>query len=208
MNIIRILLVVAVVAWTSSSAWANGLFYKLPADGSSALYVMKMVGKTARTTATGTLLLSSIGKAKSGGKDCRWIELTWVISQGGQEQVISTKILVPEEDLGKGKNPLKNPQKGWVKEPGEKVKKITDFGSDDAGALPLVLAGPLKNASKLRAKEVATKIGKLQCAGGPYYRATALAEVAAAQVAVGDREDARETLVLAFDAAKRIGETE
>jgi hypothetical protein len=161
----RFLLVVAIVVWVPASAWANGLLYKLPADGSSALYEIKMAVTKPKITGTGTLTLSSVGKAKSGGKDCRWIELSFVISMMGQKQIITAKLLIPEEDLGKGKNPFKNPQKGWVQMPPAKPLKITDFAEKHLALFRVVLAGPLRNAAKLEAKEIVTKVGKLKCAG-------------------------------------------
>lgn len=165
MSIVQSLLVVAVVASVPSSASANGLLYKLPADGSKVVYEMTIQGMDGKLMGNGTLTMSSVGKAKAGGKDCRWIEFTLEMSVMGREQIITTKILAPEEDLGKGKNPFKNPQRGWYQGSGGILMEIVDFTSPVAGPLPAFLAGPLADAKTIDVVEVETGLGKLKCAG-------------------------------------------
>lgn len=165
MKTMRRLFIVAVILAVPASARANGLIYNLPADGAKAVYDMTMESKKRNMMITGTLSISSVGKAKAGGKDCRWIEVAMKMSFMGQERTITAKILVPEEDLGKGKNPFKNPQKGWLWMQGRDPKQIADFSGRDAGPLPAFLAGPLSEQKKLEPKEIDTGLGKLKCAG-------------------------------------------
>ncbi|MCH8829360.1 MAG: hypothetical protein IID45_07255 [Planctomycetes bacterium] len=165
MRLLQSTIVLALASCFPLTALANGLLYKLPADGSQIVYDMKMVKKGRNMTNTGTLSISSVDKATVDGKKCRWIEFSMKMSFMGRDRTTTAKVLIPEAELGKGKNPLKNFKRGWIKHSGQEVKEIKDFNSRQAGPLPAFLPGPLSGRKELKSAEIDSGIGKLKCKG-------------------------------------------
>jgi len=158
------LLTLAAFAAAPLSAPADGLIYKLPADGTRVTYEMNGVKSDAgrpgsENKMTGTLAVASVGKEKVDGADCRWIEITMKMFGRGREMTVSAKLLIPESDLGKGKYPLGNVKQAWLKQ-GDRLKEIDPNGRD-GGPVPAFLPNPLKDAKVGKPAEIATAAGKM-----------------------------------------------
>jgi hypothetical protein len=165
MSALRSMIVVAVIVCAPMAAWANGLLYKLPADGAGVVYDLKMESKTQEMKVTGTLTLSSVGTEKIDGKNHRWIEMVMKLTFMGKDRIIVAKVLVPEDQLGKGKTPLDHCKKGWIRFEPKEAKELKDFTSRDAGPIPAFIASPLKEAKPLKSMTVMTGLGKIECKG-------------------------------------------
>src|SRR5579872_1844498 len=158
----------AVVVAASSSARADGLFYKLPEDGTSARFDLDLSGGPTGTEmkSTGTLTMSSVGRVTENDEKCRWIEFKLVLkNQQDQERTIISKVLIPEKHLAKGKSPADHLVRGWLKREMGEVQELNDLKNPNAGPLPAFLSGPLKDAKDLEAIEIDSILGKLACAG-------------------------------------------
>jgi len=163
------------LALGAGAARADGLLYKLPKDGTWATYQMDVKGKGEREdqgtmTVKGTLRLASVGQTVEDGQECRWIEVTWDIEvQEDGDKAIKEKevykVLIPEKFLAKGEAPLEHAVRAWEKREKGEPRKMKDQKSADEGPLPILLAGPLKDAKALPKTEVESKLGKLQCEG-------------------------------------------
>jgi hypothetical protein len=156
------LLTLAAFAAFPLSAPADGLIYKLPADGTRVTYEMNMVrkGGDVELKITGTLAVASVGKKKVGKIDCRWIEFTMKMSMDGRERTIVAKLLIPESDLGKGKYPLSNVKQGWLKQD-DRLEEMNDPNSQRGGPVPAFLPTPLKNVKEAKPAEIDTGAGKM-----------------------------------------------
>src|SRR5262245_17680911 len=162
----RILLLVSVsFGWVGSAA-ADGLFYRLPADGEFAGYVVEVSFSTKglEVAGRGNATMSSVGQETVKGKKCRWIEIKLALTVMDMEDIQVAKVLVPEEHLKAGASPLEHAIKGWIKRRDEQPTAINDFKSMNS-PLPIFLGGPLKDAKKLPKQVTASKLGKIECEG-------------------------------------------
>ncbi len=145
---------------------ADGLFYRLPADGTSARYALEMTmniqGK--EITARGTMTMSSVGQVTVKDKKCRWLEVKMQVTVMDKEDLQLYKVLIAQEHLQPGKNPLEHAIKGFMKRGKGEPAEIKDFKSGKT-PLPLFLAGPLKETKKLAKEVIDGKLGKLECEG-------------------------------------------
>jgi len=121
-------------------------------------------------TAKGTLRMASVGQTVEDGQKCRWIEVAWdsEIQEDGDKAIKEKqvyKVLVPEKFLAKGETPLDHAVRAWRQRGKGGPQKLKDPKSADEGPLPILLAGPLKDAKSLPKTEVDSKLGKLQCEG-------------------------------------------
>lgn len=159
---------IAVGALLSGTAKADGLLYQLPDDGDWVRFDMEgKAGPTGNEMFTGSLTMSSVGKATENGEPCRWIEFKFAFQRAGdtQERTIVAKVLVPEKHLGKGKAAYDNYIRGWMKQGENEVQALDKSNSNLAGPLPVFLCGPLLDQKELPKLEVDGKLGKLDCAG-------------------------------------------
>lgn len=169
----RIALNLIVVAVLSSPlvAHADGLIYKLPKDGSRIVYEMTMTntdtssGRVRR--ANGTLSVGSVGSVKADGQACRWIEfeMKFLDPESGRMQEIVSKMLIPESQLGKGKNALKYVKRGWLRMGQGKALEMNDPTGRKGGPLPSFLPASLTDVKPLEIREIKTGLGKLKCKG-------------------------------------------
>src|SRR5262249_12441601 len=108
-------------------ARADGLLYQLPEDGSwirfAAQYTYKFDGMEKVGQGTGTMTMASIGKAREGGEECRWIEFNVKLKDDGGEHTLIRKLLIPEKYLKKGENPTEHVVRGWAKFDNEGVER-------------------------------------------------------------------------------------
>lgn len=147
-------------------SYGDGLIYKLPKDGTTVSYKMEMEQTRGEKSEKkdGSMIVRSVGKAMKDGQKCRWIEVRMEIEEDQKNRVILAKVLIPEKHLGKGKTPIDNVKKCWLKMRDE-AREVDDVKGLDGGPLPVFLSGPLKEEKKLKPKVVKTKLGKLKCLG-------------------------------------------
>ena len=141
---------------------ADGLIYRLPADGCQIRYDMAIAIGAQNVNLKGSVTVSSVGKATENGEDCRWIEIKMITTDEGQDHIVISKALVPEKHLGKGKSAADNVIRAWIKEENGEPIEIKDLKAPQAVALRAFLAGPLKNPGELEKIEID---GKLECPG-------------------------------------------
>ena len=156
------------LAW-AASARADGLIYQLPEDGTWATFELSGTGKTddKDEKLTGTVRVALVGSATVKKEPCRWIEVAF---EGKSEQEtektkVVVKALVPEKFLKKGETPVDHVVRSWIRTEDAKPKKLKEFKDIHASPLPMVLAGPLKDAKQLDETVLESKLGKLPCAG-------------------------------------------
>lgn len=146
-------------------AWADGLLYQLPQDGAWVLFdaEIALARGDQKVDGTGTLRMSSIGTAVEDGVKCRWIEFNLTMDANGQNRVIVSKLLVPEDQLTEGKKPVEHRVRGWIRMgAGNEVVELSD---SNLGPIPAFIANPLTNVQQIEAKIVASKLGELSCSG-------------------------------------------
>jgi hypothetical protein len=159
-------LLVLSVAFLSSTANADGLFLKLPEDGTRVSYTMKITGSTAPPEGvTLSLTISSVGKVEHKGKPCRWIEIDFLQEFMSMRQNSFKKLLISEAELKKGGNPIGHLVKAYRKQGDSPAVEDKNAASNRNGIFPILLAGPVKDAKKLEAVTLETGLGKLESAG-------------------------------------------
>ena len=152
---------------------AQGLLHRLPKDGTFARFELETSSQDKgenKKTHKGSLTLSSVGEVKVDEKPCRWLEMKMEADTPGDHVV---KVLIPSERLNAKETPLDHAAKGWRKMIGnhndgglrELTKQLANFKTMHAGAMPIILPGPLTDAKKLPKKKIDSKLGKLECEG-------------------------------------------
>src|ERR1051326_6094228 len=121
-------------------ALADGLIYKLPADGAQVRYDLEIAITGQDVKVNGSISVSSVGKTTENGEDCRWIEFKMITSNDGQDHVNISKVLIPEKHLGQGKSAADNVIRGWIKEENGEPFEIKDLKAPQAVALRAFLA--------------------------------------------------------------------
>jgi len=159
-------LLVLSVAFLSSTAHADGLFMELPEDGTRVSYTMKVTGGNPPPEGLKmSVTISSVGKVEHKGKPCRWIEIAFLQEAMEMRREIFHKLLIPEAELKKGGNPIGHLVKAYKKIDDRPAAEDKQATSARHGTLPLLLAGPVKDAKKLEAVTLETGLGKLESAG-------------------------------------------
>jgi hypothetical protein len=177
MRAFQILVVFLLLTLATSLAQADGLFYKLPKDGTWATYQVTGSGEEGGKrvmSLKGKVRMACVGQVTEGGQLCRWIEVVSEVQFEGKEggppgrkdvkDVV--KVLVPEKFLAKGETPLDHAIRAWQRR-GEKgepqnLRKPKDFMGSP---LPVFMSGPLKDPKPLPKAEVESKLGKVTCEG-------------------------------------------
>ena len=160
-----VLLALLVVTTLADTASADGLIYQLPEDGTGVTYDMeiKQTVRGRENTTNGTLTIKSVGETILGGESCRWIECKMVTRLGRFDQVVISKTLIPEKQLGKGKSPLDHVIRHWHKFGKSDAREMMEMAGKGV-AIPY-LAGPPKDDKSIEAIEVESKLGNLDCPG-------------------------------------------
>jgi hypothetical protein len=124
------------------AAHADALVQALPADGSWVQYHVNIKDDNVERPCTWNI--KSVGKKMVEDVPCRWIEL-----HGKADDLnVVFKLLIPEKEFGKGKNPLANAKKVWFKR-GEEVppKEISGIAEVDP-IFAMILEGPTAEIKK------------------------------------------------------------
>lgn len=151
---------VLVGSFFASAAFADGLVFQLPADGSWARFGLKgeLIRQNNTNPFSGTVILRSVGKIEESGEKCRWVEIELLL---GDDKTIY-KLLVPEKGLKKGENPLAQSIRAWIQHASDAPEKLTE--PHKAPFLPALLGAPLSDAKTLEDQEIENaKLGMLKC---------------------------------------------
>lgn len=157
-----------VIVGFAGPAFADGLIYALPDDGSQVRYDSEIdVTVAGQQVATkGSVTVSSVGQTTVDNEKCRWIEFKMIFKEEEQERLTITKVLVPEKHLGKGKSPGESLIRAWVKEGDMPAQEIKDLKDPRALAAAAFLTGPGKNPGELEKVEIDnSKLGKISSTG-------------------------------------------
>ncbi|GAB4138728.1 MAG: hypothetical protein Tsb009_07110 [Planctomycetaceae bacterium] len=140
---------------------ADGLIYSLPKDGSKVIYEMKAnkSDKNTNRDFDGTISIASVGSETVDNQKCRWIEVGLTMNFNGQSRKVVSKMLITESDIGKGKIPLANIKRAWIRIR-NKTEKLEDVFGRKGGPLPAFLSGPLTDVKKSSTEQIATPAGK------------------------------------------------
>ncbi|MBI3865271.1 MAG: hypothetical protein HY290_25640 [Planctomycetia bacterium] len=152
----------------SGAARADGLIYRLPADGAQGRFEMEVdvtVGGQQVST-KGSVTISSVGQTTVDNEKCRWIEFKMIFKEDDQERLNLAKVLIPEKHLEKGKSPGENLIRAWVKEGDMPATEVKDLKDPRMIAIAVFLAGAAKNPTDLDKTEIDnTALGKISSAG-------------------------------------------
>jgi hypothetical protein len=164
----RPVLVIACTLSLCVAVQADGLVYRLPADGILARYDFEFEGSFGedKQIAKGTVTLASVGKAVVDKENCRWIELHMQITQRGRAHGMLAKMLIPEKRLKAGEKILDHVVKGWIREDDEREPDTwATTRKEKKDALQMFLTDPLQDVKKLPKQTIESKLGKLECEG-------------------------------------------
>ncbi len=147
-----------VVTIFANTALADPLFQTLPEDGVGVKFHVNMVLNGAEQIRSWQIL--SVGKHTKSSKPARWIELHGEAFDGTP---VKYKLLVPESEFGRGKNPLGKATEAWRKIRDQTPEKIEDFKTADV-FLNTLLSGPGKDVRKLDTKkQIGWQKGNFDC---------------------------------------------
>jgi hypothetical protein len=171
--------IVVAIATLPCAARADGLIAKLPEDGIWAIYRAegyKERGNKTREEITGSLRVSSVGKATESGEPCRWIELELSYKTDDGDKRWTEKLLIPEKYLTQGAAPAEHIVRGWLKFdslPNEGQPRPADSldGRPHSRGSAFYLRGPGVEERELVPVSVKCKLGEPLCAGrkGSYH---------------------------------------
>lgn len=161
------------VALFSPMAFADGLIYQLPDDGHWVQFEMDGKGTEPGGTAvtmTGTLTMKSVGTVKIDGQEHRWIEIVIEAKRDQGEFAAVEKLLIPEENLAEGKDPLKHVFKAWTQhsQSGNTPREVQDLDGVNSRYLQRLrpmLHAPFEEADELEAVRIESHLGELSCKG-------------------------------------------
>jgi len=121
---IRSTIIAILAAWfmfSPTSAFCGGLIYKVPEDGISALYRVENSAKPAPPSLPVGVKISCVGTTTIDGQSCRWIEIDLQRKGHKPTETEVLKLLIPEDKIGEGTEPLKHVIKAWRRPSGPNV---------------------------------------------------------------------------------------
>jgi hypothetical protein len=149
------------------------LITKLPADGTWATYVV--VGEERRPNEIahefkGTITIRSVGEEveqDQGMKQLRWIEIEQRLHHGDEPLDAIHKFLIPENEIGEGKNPISKIRKLWSWQSQYQMAgpELVEPKSKKAGVLSGILPPSFENRKALEAKLFKLPVGELLSTG-------------------------------------------
>jgi hypothetical protein len=142
----------------ATTTFADPLFQTLPEDGVGVKFHVNMVLNGAENIRTWQI--QSVGKRLEAGKPARWIEMHGGAYDG---RPLKYKLLIPESEFGRGKNPLGKATSAWRKVRDQAPEKIENFKNADV-FLYTLLSGPGKDVKKLdNKKQIGWQNGNFDC---------------------------------------------
>jgi hypothetical protein len=165
---------IVAICLAPNAVLGEGLIYQLPVDGAWVRFDVDAKGAEpdgSEVKMTGALTMSSVGTSDVDGQRCRWIEIAYESTANGQPWIEVNKLLIPEKHLGKGKEPLENVVKWWMKHSmvadgtPQQVKDLKGQGAVYVTRARPMLHGPFQMPEKLDKVPVESKLGKLECEG-------------------------------------------
>ena len=149
----------------------SGLISQLPKDGIRARFDMVATGERngrQMPSMKAEISLSSVGREKVDGVPCRWIEFSVgpnSSAPNGSKPAIS-KLLIPEERLINGADPLEHIKKGWGRGGGqEKAHAVGPRWGPQDGPGYALFPGKMRAVEALPKKSIKTSLGVLECDG-------------------------------------------
>lgn len=153
----RVATLILVTAF-ANTATADPLFQTLPEDGAGVKFHVNMVLNGVEQVRTWQIF--SVGKHTKSDRPARWIELHGNAFDG---TLVKFKLLIPESDFGRGKNPLGKATEAWRKFRDQSPEKLEDFKTAEP-FLYTLLCGPGKDVKKLDdKKQIGWQKGNFDC---------------------------------------------
>lgn len=163
-----------IVIFLGNMACADGMFFRLPKDGTWASYDVdiKLTTNAGNISLEKKIRIASVGQTIIDGQLCRWIEVQAQLVTSVPQPKTICKMLIPEKYLVQGEMPFEHVLRVWVRmeapDPfGFEIEMTTDpkdLNENDA-MLPIIFAGPCEESKLLDDVQVNTKYGKLMCKG-------------------------------------------
>lgn len=149
-----------VITLLPANVHADGIIVTLPEDGAWVEYHTTLKFDTTETI--GKVVLRSVGTESFAGKDCRWIEIEMTAGDDPRQIV---KMLIPEENLAAGFDPVDHAVKVWRKT-GEEDPEQIENAAVDLSFVGAMLHAPVKESEKLPEREFAWQRGTFKASGG------------------------------------------
>jgi beta-lactamase regulating signal transducer with metallopeptidase domain len=149
----------------------SGLIHQLPQDKTRAHFDMNAtVEREGRASEPlkGEIAISSVGREVVNGVPCRWIEFSVGSPRSDPERSkpAISKLLIPEERLISGSDPLDHIIKGWSQGGAqEQPHAVGPRMAPQDGPLFALLPGKMKDVKRLKNKPIETSLGTLECSG-------------------------------------------
>ncbi len=165
MRAICTFVVLVLLGCLSATARGDGLFYRLPQDGAWVEYEVtgSEINPDGSVDEGGDTIsdFSSVGTETVDDKKCRWIEFK--IDSQKDNRATPTKIfklLIPEQQLVRGKAPYQHILKVWVKRGDQPEREIDKSRLE---VLQVFLLGPPEPEKKLTPVKIESGLGNLEC---------------------------------------------
>ncbi len=149
----------------------SGMISQLPPDGTRAVFDLEgTVERNGRNSppTKGEISISAVGREMVDGVPCRWIEIAIGVKRAQPERSkpAITKLLIPENRLTTGADPLAHIVKGWSM--GSSQTEVREVGpqiNPQDGPLHALLPGRMTNVKSIEKKSFKTALGVLECDG-------------------------------------------
>lgn len=176
-------LVLVAIAWGAiiGSARGDGLIFQLPPDGTFCKYAVTMEGEGGaegekakelprfKMANEGTMTISSVGEVTRSQQKCRWIELKSDIPKGQGYKKLVLKMLIPEDQLTRGKDPLSHCVLTYFDPKPIDEKKLESYIDEgfnrvqyEIDRFRVSFPQPLENSKSLLRETVETPAGKFE----------------------------------------------
>ncbi len=132
-------LTVLVLVLLPSTASADGLLRRLPADGSWVRYQWTFTRTEGAPQLAGTITISSVGTTTVADEKCRWLELKLIYDEQQSKHLWLMKLLIPEKHFKHGDDFMKQSVRMWF--------KVDDMGATEKPSLPKDTPEWIRNVS-------------------------------------------------------------
>lgn len=154
---------IAFAIFSADAAEADGLFFKLPADGSSATYEMIVTPPSGRVDRQlkGSFKISSVGGTDTNGERGRWIE----IFQVQRKSTRAIKIHVLEKHLTRDFS-VDSIVEAWRKRgplTPKYIDKPSEIDEETTSELKMFMSSKMNDVQMLDPIDIETPLGKFAC---------------------------------------------